>query len=59
MLIITFHNDGTGDVTEGNYNYEVYINKELIGLGRLEKHNRLEGWEGLIKQFAKLLEEEE
>ena len=49
MLIITFHNDGTGDTIEGNYDVAVYMNKGIIWKGRIENHNRLSGWEGLVK----------
>jgi hypothetical protein len=53
MLIITFHNDSTGDEIEGNYDYSVYINREKISEGRIENHNRLSGWEGLVSLLAK------
>ena len=52
MLIITFHNDGTGDTIEGNYDVTVYMNKGIIWKGRIENHNRLSGWEGLVKCLA-------
>lgn len=58
MLIITFHNDGTGDVIEGNYDYSVYINKDLIYTGRLEGHNRLDGWQDLIHILSNKIKED-
>ena len=57
MLIITFHNDGTGDVLEGNYNIKVYINKTEIWNGRIEHHDRLTGWQGLIGMLASQTED--
>lgn len=35
MLIIHIHNDGTGDITTGNYEYSVYINRTPIAHGRV------------------------
>jgi len=59
MLILKIHNDGTGDKLIGNYNYSVFINYDKIAEGRVENHNRLLGWEELIKKLAKELEETE
>ena len=53
MLIITFHNDGTGDVIEGNYDVKVYVNREEIWSGRIEEHDRVSGWQGLVRTLAK------
>jgi len=54
MLKIFFINDKTGDPPElvGNYNYVVMINDKVLAKGRIEDHNRLTGWEGLVKLFA-------
>jgi len=52
MLIVTFHNDSTGDVLEGNYDVKVYVNRNEIWSGRVEGHDRLTGWEGLLKRLA-------
>ena len=57
MLIIQIHNDGTGNGVLANYDYSVYVNRDKIAEGRVENHNRLLGWEGLIQQLAKELEE--
>jgi len=56
MLTLKIHNDSTGDEITGNYNYSVFVNYEKIAEGRVENHNRLSGWEGLIRQLAKELE---
>jgi len=52
MLMIYFHNDGTGDAIEGNYDVSVFINKTLLWEGRIEEHNRLTGWQGLVRLLA-------
>lgn len=56
MLVIKFVNDGTGDELEGNYDYKVQINNRTIAEGRIESHNRLTGWQGLVSCLAKSLE---
>lgn len=52
MLIITLHNDGTGDQLKGNYNYTVYINEQILDKGRIEGHARPSGWQGLVNRLA-------
>jgi hypothetical protein len=56
MLVITLHNDCTGSEAVGHYDYRVYVNTELIAMGRVEKHKRKSGWQGLIRQLANELE---
>lgn len=53
MLAVIFVNDSTGDMDNGNYNYRVMVNKDVIAVGRVEGHNRNTGWQGLIKKLAK------
>ena len=48
MLIIKIHNDGTGTNKSANYNYGVYVNSWRIAHGRIEGHNRNDGWEALV-----------
>jgi len=62
MLRIEIENDGTANVPEniahppsggefciiGNYDYRIFINSELVAQGRIENHNRLSMWPGLI-----------
>ena len=55
MLTITFHNDGTGSVEVGNYDYCVYVNDMIIQSGRVEGHNRREGWKELVRHFADVM----
>ena len=55
MLLITFHNDSTGTKGIGNYQINVYVNKKLIHVDRIENHKRKEGWQKLIKLFAEKL----
>jgi hypothetical protein len=59
MLIITLHNDGTGDLLTGNYDYKVYINDRLLARGRVEDHPRDEGYRGLIKALAGVVNDAE
>jgi len=59
MLIITFVNDGTGDEIEGNYKWKVMINTKLLAEGTIKSHNRLSGWEGLVKYFARAVDGED
>jgi hypothetical protein len=54
MLIITFHNDGTGNKTVGNYDVKVYINREELWAGRIEGHERKNGWQGLVRRLAEM-----
>ena len=59
MLIITLHNDGTGDTKTGNYNYEVFINTRRIAKGRVEGHDRSLGWEGLVSALENVAHDAE
>jgi hypothetical protein len=59
MLIITFHNDSTGKDNVGNYNVEVLITTTPTSLarlwkGRVEGHDRSDGWQGLVTALARL-----
>ena len=58
MLIVTLHNDGTGTRDIGNYNVEVHINQTLLWDGRIEGHDRKEGWQKLVKLLADMVEKE-
>jgi len=56
-LILCFHNDGSGSDAAANYNVEVLIgdgtargSRTLIR-GRVEGHDRADGWERLVLQF--------
>lgn len=59
MLQITFVNDGTGDLIEGNYDVVVSVNGEAIYKCRVENHNRLSGWPGLVSCLAKQVFQED
>ena len=62
MLKIIIINDSTANTPEntavdsegkefcivGNYDFKVFINDKLVGKGRIEGHNRITGWGGLI-----------
>ena len=40
MLLITFHNDGTGDTEIAHYDVVAQINYKIIWSGRIEYHVR-------------------
>lgn len=56
-LILVFHNDSTGGETDANYNVEVMIGDgtaertRTIAKGRVEGHDRGDGWEALTRRF--------
>lgn len=53
MLIITLHNDGTGDVRTGNYDYVVRVNDNVLERGHIEGHLRGQGWQQLVSMLLK------
>lgn len=67
MLKIEIVNDGTANTPDniahppngepfaivGHYDYRVFINNTLVGKGRVENHNRISGWQGLISCLDK------
>ncbi len=67
MIKIIIVNDGSANIPEniahppgedefcivGNYDFKVFINSTLVRRGRIESHNRLTGWEGLISCLNK------
>ena len=53
MLLITFTNDTTGSEKVGNYDVAVYLNNTVIWRGRVEGHERGEGWQGLVEQLSR------
>lgn len=52
MLLVLVHNDGTGSEEKANYDFEVRINNEVIERGRVQGHNRKDGWRTLIKEIV-------
>jgi len=52
MLSIQCINDRTGDDLSANYDYIIYVNMIEIARGRLEGHNRNDGWAALLKAIA-------
>lgn len=52
MLEIKVVNDTTGTNEKANYIYMVTVNFECIGTGRIEGHNRNDGWAALLKMIA-------
>ena len=59
MILLKIVNDGTGDSLQGNYDYQVYVNKDLILSGRVENHNRYDGLKTLIKLVSIDIESED
>ena len=53
MLLVTFHNDGTGSEVWGNYNVVVYLNQKTLWTGRIEGHHRAEGWQELVNRLVR------
>ena len=58
MLHIRLYNDGTGDEDTGHYNYQVNINYDTVGKGRIEGHNRQDGWRILVIKLAEQIAKE-
>ncbi len=56
MLVVTFHNDGTGSAAVGNYDVVVFLNRTPIWEGKVRGHDRRKGWRALLKN---LLNQEE
>jgi hypothetical protein len=61
MLIITFHNDATGDAAVANYDAEILITTspetyERIAIFRIAGHHRAKGWIGLLKRLVEQAE---
>ena len=52
MLLVTFHNDGTGDQDTGNYEVTVSINTATISRERIKGHKRSDGWRELVRLLA-------
>lgn len=53
MLIITIHNDGTGNVETGNYDYTVRVNNTILERGSVKGHKRRQGWQNLVSMVLK------
>ena len=54
MLIIKIYNDGSGDKHVASYDWVVKGTfGEEIARGRVENHKREQGWQELIRAFAK------
>lgn len=57
MLLVTLHNDGTGDENIANYDCKVLVTisptkLQTIALGRVEGHKRGDGWRALLRKLA-------
>jgi hypothetical protein len=52
MLIIKILNDRSGTDESANYNYGVYVNERRIANGRVEGHNRNDGWDVLVRRIC-------
>ena len=52
MLRLAIINDGLGTDENASYEYRVYVNYELIDTGRVEGHNRKDGWRALVGMIA-------
>ncbi len=60
-LILVFHNDSTGGQTDANYDVEVLVGdgtkerSRRIASGRVEDHNRGDGWKALVRSYVDAL----
>jgi hypothetical protein len=52
MLTIRLRNDGTGSNDHANYDAVVRVNERVIWQGRVEGHDRDQGWPALLRQLA-------
>lgn len=52
MLTIQIINDGKGTNENANYRYNVFINNQVIKTGKINGHNRNDGWAKLLKEIA-------
>ena len=57
MLIITFHNDSTGNTELAHYDVQVLITEtptqlRPIWTGRIEGHHRGDGWKQLLVRLV-------
>ena len=48
MMIITLHNDSTGNGDIASYDYSVYINCKQLTHGHISNHVREDGWQKLL-----------
>lgn len=52
MLTIRITNDKTGTDEAANYRYLVSTNLSLLAHGRIEGHNRADGWRALVREMV-------
>ena len=53
MLVVTFHNDGTGTLETGNYDVKVIVNGVVVDQCRIEGHRRADGWRELVARLGR------
>lgn len=52
MLTIKIKNDSTGTPEIGNYDFEVWVNHDMIDFGYIIGHERKKGWKDLVKKVS-------
>ncbi len=52
MLIVKIVNDGKGTNENANYIYTVFVNDQEIARGKVDGHNRNDGWKALLKLIS-------
>lgn len=52
MLIITFHNISPDGEQICDYDYQVRVNNDVIADGRIEGHERDNGWVELVRRLV-------
>lgn len=53
-VTIEFHNM-TGDAPIADYLVEVSVNRHVIAFGRVDNHNREDGWQTLVRRYLDAL----
>lgn len=52
MLIVELIREAPASVSPASYTAVVRINRDVIWRGRVEGHNRADGWPALLRQLA-------
>ena len=57
MFIVYVHNDGLGSDVSASYDVEVRINRNPLWRGKVNGHNRKDGWPALLKTIGIIAEQ--
>jgi hypothetical protein len=56
-LVIVFERTSVEEGNIGGYNVTVLLNRTTLWKGRVEKHERAKGWQGLVEKLVKVMPE--